>query len=51
MSLVGCMAQRTNRDIEWDAANMRVTNHDGLEQIVRQPARRGWDFGAEVWRT
>jgi len=51
MSLVGVMAQRTNRDIEWDAANMRVTNHDGMEQIVRQPARRGWDFGAEVWRT
>jgi len=51
MSLVGVMAQRTNRDIEWDAINMRVTNHNGLEQIVRQPARRGWDFGAEVWRT
>ena len=50
MSLVGVMAQRTNLDIEWDAANMRVTNHQGMERIVRQPARRGWDFGAEVWR-
>ncbi len=51
MSLVGVMAQRTNHDIEWDAANMRVTNHEGMEHIIRQPARRGWDFGAEVWRT
>ncbi|HVT72726.1 MAG TPA: Gfo/Idh/MocA family oxidoreductase [Lacunisphaera sp.] len=50
MALVGVMAQRTNRDIEWDAANMRVTNHDDLAHIVRQPARRGWDVGDEVWR-
>ena len=51
MSLVGVMAQRTGKDIEWDAANMRVTNHDGFEHIVRQPARKGWDFGKEVWKT
>ncbi len=51
MSLVGCIAQRTGLDIEWDAANMKVSNHRGLENIVREPARRGWDFGAEVWRT
>ena len=51
MSLVGVMAQRTNRDIEWDAAKMRVSNHADLEHIVRQPARDGWDVGHEVWRT
>ena len=50
MSLVGVMAQRTSQDIEWDAATMRVTNHPGMERIIRQPARRSWDFGAEVWR-
>jgi len=52
MSLVGVMAQRTNRDIEWDASNMRVTNHKDIDfaHIVRQPARKGWDVGAEVWR-
>jgi hypothetical protein len=44
------MAQRTNLDIEWDAKSMRVTNQKGLEQIVRQPARRGWNYGEEVWR-
>lgn len=50
MSLVGVLAQRTNRDIEWDAKAMRVTNHQGFEKYVRQSARRGWDVGKEVWR-
>ena len=30
---------------------MRVTNHRDFEALVRQPARRGWDVGQEVWRT
>lgn len=50
MSLVGVLAQRTGRDIEWDDANMRVTNIRGLDDMVRKPARRGWDYGREVWR-
>lgn len=50
MALVGVMAQRTNHDIEWDAANMRVTNLAGCEHLVRQPARKGWEVGHEVWR-
>src|ERR1035438_7533203 len=49
MALVGVMAQRTNQDIEWDAANMRVTNHSDFERFVREPARRGWNVGQEVW--
>lgn len=49
MALVGVMAQRTNQDIEWDSANMRVTNHRDFDRFVREPARRGWDFGDEVW--
>lgn len=51
MAGVGVLAQRTGKDIEWDDENMRVTNHRGMERLVRQPARRGWDFGREVWRT
>jgi hypothetical protein len=34
----------------WDDANMRVTNVKGLEKFVREPARKGWDYGREVWR-
>jgi hypothetical protein len=43
------MAQRTNQDIEWDAANMRVANHPDFGRYVREPARSGWDVGDEVW--
>ncbi len=48
-ALVGVMAQRTGRDIDWDAANMRVTNHPDFERYVREPVRWGWSFGDEVW--
>ena len=48
-ALVGVMAQRTNQDIEWDAANMRVANHHDFDRFVREPARSGWDVGDEVW--
>ncbi len=48
-ALVGVIAQRANRDIEWDAAGMRVTNHRDLAHLVREPARRGWRFGDNVW--
>ena len=51
MSLVGVIAQQTNRDIEYDAANMQITNHDDLGDLIRRPCRAGWDFGAEVWRS
>jgi predicted dehydrogenase len=49
MALVGVMAQRTRSDIEWDAVAMRVTNHSDFERYVREPARRGWNVGDEVW--
>jgi hypothetical protein len=49
MALVGVMAQRTHSDIEWDAANMAVTNHPDYERYVREPARHGWNVGDEVW--
>lgn len=50
MTLVGVLANRVGHDIQWDTEKLRVTNVRGLEPFVREPARRGWDFGAEVWR-
>lgn len=50
MAHVGVLAQRTGRDIEYDAATMTITNHNDLGDLIRQPARAGWDFGKEVWR-
>lgn len=51
VALLGVLAQRTNRDIEWDAPAMRVTNVRGLEPLVREPARRGWRYGDAVWKS
>ncbi|MCF3648711.1 Gfo/Idh/MocA family oxidoreductase [Synoicihabitans lomoniglobus] len=50
MAHVGVLAQRTGRDIEYNAATMEITNHDDLGEMIREPARAGWDFGREVWR-
>lgn len=51
MTLVGVIAQRVNRTIEYNADRMEITNHDDLGEIIREPARAGWDLGAEVWRS
>ena len=50
MAHVGVLAQRTGREIVYNAATMEVTNHDDLGELIREPARVGWDFGREVWR-
>lgn len=47
--LLGAMAQRTNQRIEWDAAAMQVTNAPELNAFVKEPVRRGWEAGEELW--
>jgi predicted dehydrogenase len=49
MSLIGVLAQRFNTRIEYDAENMRVTNHEGMERYIKEPVRKGWNYGEEVW--
>ena len=49
MTLLGVLAQRSGKNIEWDAKNMRVTNHPELNLFVREPVRKGWERGDEVW--
>ena len=50
MILLGVLAQRFNKRIEWDAENMRVVNHPELNAYVKEPARNGWEYGEEVWK-
>jgi len=45
MALIGVLAQRFNTRIEYDAENMKVTNHDGMEKYLKEPAREGWKYG------
>lgn len=49
MILIGVLAQRSGKRIEWDAENMQVTNHPELNTYVKEPVRKGWEYGDEVW--
>jgi hypothetical protein len=42
MVLLGNLAVRTGRRIEWDVANMRVTNDREAQKYVRREYRKGW---------
>lgn len=49
MALVGVMSQRFHTRIEYDAENMKVTNHPDFDQFVKEPVREGWSYGENLW--
>ena len=42
--LLGNVAKRADTRIEWDAANLKVTNHPKANQYVRTEYRKGWSL-------
>jgi hypothetical protein len=50
MSITGVLAQRFNTRIEYDAENMKVSNHPELDAYIKEPVRKGWEYGEELWR-
>ncbi|MCA9104299.1 MAG: Gfo/Idh/MocA family oxidoreductase [Pirellulaceae bacterium] len=42
--LLGTVAYRSGVAIEWDAANLKVTNSEAAQQWVHKEYRRGWDL-------
>lgn len=40
--LLGCVALRVGKRLEWDGPNMRATNAPEAAQFVRPPYRKGW---------
>jgi len=48
MSLTGVLAQRFNTRIEYDAANMKVTNHPELDVYIKEPMREGFAYGENL---
>ncbi len=46
--LLGVLAQRFNTRIEWDAKNARITNHPELNAFVKEPVRKGWEYGESL---
>ncbi len=51
MALLGVLAQRFNTRIEYDAVNMKVTNHPDFDAHIKEPVRKGWDYGDELWKS
>jgi predicted dehydrogenase len=43
--LLGALAQRTGRPIEWNAEAMRVEGQPELDPLLKEPAREGWRYG------
>lgn len=49
MIAVGVLAQRFATKIEYDAANMKITNKPELNAYIKEPVREGWAFGENLW--
>ncbi len=49
MASLGVMAQRFNTRIEYDAENMKITNHPEFDIYVKEPVRKGWAYGDKLW--
>ncbi|MBM4030272.1 MAG: Gfo/Idh/MocA family oxidoreductase [Planctomycetes bacterium] len=44
MCLLGNVARKLDTRIEWDAANLKVTNNPNAEKLIRTPYREGWSL-------
>lgn len=42
--LLGCVALRTGKKLEWDGPNMRATNAPEAMQFVKRANRKGWEI-------
>ena len=46
--LLGALAERTGRTLEWDAEAMQVKGQPDLEPFLKEPARDGWRYGENL---
>jgi predicted dehydrogenase len=42
--LLGCLAQRVGKKIDWDAANMKAKNCPEADAFIRREYRKGWEI-------
>jgi predicted dehydrogenase len=50
IDLLGVLAQRFGGRIEWDAASMKITNRPELNAYLKEPVRKGWEYGDDLWK-
>jgi predicted dehydrogenase len=51
MASLGVLSQRFNTRIEYDSANMKVTNHPDFDVFIKEPVRKGWEYGENLWKS
>ena len=44
MVLLGCVAMRARKRIEWDGSNMKITNVPQANKFLRREYRLGWEL-------
>ncbi len=49
MVLLGAIAQRSGKTIEWDAENIQVKGQPEFDAWIKEPAREGWAYGEKLW--
>uniref|UniRef100_UPI003217E044 Gfo/Idh/MocA family oxidoreductase n=1 Tax=uncultured Draconibacterium sp. TaxID=1573823 RepID=UPI003217E044 len=50
MAQVGVLAQRFGGTIEYDAKNMKATGRPELDNYIKEPTRKGWAYGENLWK-
>lgn len=48
MILIGVLAQRFGGRLDYDAANMKITNRPELDAFLKEPVREGWEYGSSI---
>jgi predicted dehydrogenase len=48
MVLLGNVAARVGKPIQWDAEHLRITNDEGANQFITKEYRKGWELGFEI---
>ena len=48
--LLGLLAVKNGGKIEWDAKNCRITNRPELNDQLKEPVRKNWEYGEDLWR-
>jgi len=48
MVLLGALAQRTGKTIEWDSKNMLVKGQPELNELIKEPTPKAWQYGEKL---
>jgi len=42
--VLGCVALRTDKKLEWDGPNMKITNDEKMNRYLKREYRKGWEI-------